>query len=410
VRGVGVAVKIFVSYKSTDRHLVNQLVNDLTDMDHEVWYDQELQGGQNWWDNILENIRRSDLLVFALTPQSIDSYPCQLEYTYANALQKPILPVVLSEGINYNLLPVILQERQIVNYSKRDIDTYKKLASAIRSLPPTPPLPVPLPAPPAIPLSPLAPIRSAIDSPTLGYEQQVALVHQLKGYLNHPDYGSDARELLNRLSQHPTLFASVFREIQGVLTMPVSQPSAAPEPAEAPPVDKPAPAAMPALSDLVADLFSKKPEPAAAPTPAPEEAPAPPLPALELRPGETILKELDVSPHGGALLGLASGLFTYGLTTAATAAARKLYQRRLIVTDQRVVFMRNEHSQAETIDIPFNQIAEIKKTMKMLDPAVLIRTKAGEQHEFSIIAAGGVGFGNREELITLIQRLMSRQS
>lgn len=63
---------------------------------------------------------------------------------------------------------------------------------------------------------------------------------------------------------------------------------------------------------------------------------------------------------GSSLLGLASGLFTYGLTTAATAAARKMYQRRLIVTDQRIVFMPNEHAQ-ETIDIPLDQITEIKK-------------------------------------------------
>lgn len=48
--------------------------------------------------------------------------------------------------------------------------------------------------------------------------------------------------------------------------------------------------------------------------------------------------------------------------------------------------------------------------MKTLDPAVQIRTKAGDQHEFSIVAVGGVGFGNREELISLIQRLMSRQT
>ncbi len=76
-----------------------------------------------------------------------------------------------------------------------------------------------------------------------------------------------------------------------------------------------------------------------------------------------------------------------------------------------MVFMSNELSQADTIEIPLDQIDEIKKTtMKTLDPAILLRTKAGDQHEFSIIAVGGVGFGNREELITLVQRLIARQT
>lgn len=122
-------MKIFVSYRSTDRAVVTQLVSDLADMGHDVWYDQELEGGQFWWENILDNIRTADLLVFALTPRSLELYPCQLEYNYANALRRHIIPVMLAEGVTYSLIPAVLQERQIVPYVKRDIDSVQGVES-----------------------------------------------------------------------------------------------------------------------------------------------------------------------------------------------------------------------------------------------------------------------------------------
>ena len=193
-------MKIFVSYRSTDRAVVSQLVTDLAGMGHEVWYDQELEGGQLWWQNILDNIRNADLLIFALTPRSLESYPCQLEYNYANALRRHIIPVMLAEGITYSLIPAVLQERQIVPYIKRDIDSYITLNTAIRRLPPAPPLPDPPPEAPAVPISPLATAREQVTRPALSYEEQAALLYQLKGYLGHEEYDSAARGVFERLS------------------------------------------------------------------------------------------------------------------------------------------------------------------------------------------------------------------
>jgi hypothetical protein len=402
-------MNIFVSYRSTDRTLVNQLVTDLADMGHEVWYDQELQGGQVWWDNILDKLRWCDLVIFALTPQSLDSYPCQLEYTYGNALKRALIPVQLAGNINYNLLPVLLQERQIISYVNRDIDSYKRLAAAIRTLPATPPLPDPLPEAPPVPISPLAPVKTKIDSPTLTYEQQVALLHQLKSYLHHEDYSSDARHLLNRLSQHPTLFASVLRDIDAALAAPAPDPQSPAQPqTQARPDAQSAPASA---SANVEDLFTDF-EPSIPPNTAAASS-TPPEPAIELKPGETIVRQLSVNFldvwSTGSLIGLASGVFTYGLTTAATAAIRKARERKLIVTDQRLIFKPSGLQQdVETVEIPLDEIIDMQKILKSLDPAIKLQTKSGDKIEFSIIAGGGVGFGNREELITLVNRLKAK--
>ncbi|HYO89481.1 MAG TPA: toll/interleukin-1 receptor domain-containing protein, partial [Candidatus Limnocylindrales bacterium] len=326
-------MKVFVSYRSTDRAAVTQLVNDLADMGHDVWYDQEVEGGQLWWQNILDNIRAADLLIFALTPRSLESYPCQLEYNYANALRRHIIPVTLAEGMSYSLLPAVLQERQIVPYAKREIDSYKALASAIRRLPPAPSLPDPLPEAPPVPISPLASAREQVTKPTLSYEEQAALLYQLKGFLGHEEYDSDARGVLERLSQHPTLFASMLRDIDGALKTPPPAPHFAP-----PPISLPDP-----FADIVPAASPAAPRQSAPAAAAPEgSASAPETPAtvpnqyaaLDLRAGEHILAEYKVSFMGGTLAAMAiSAVAVAALVGAAmiagTAAARKARERRL---------------------------------------------------------------------------------
>src|SRR3974390_1869644 len=106
---------IFVSYSSRDRSVVKGVADDLTDFGHHVWFDRELTGGHKWWDDILSTIRDSDLFLFALSPDSLSSYPCGLEYKYAYALGKRILPVLIAD-VDLNLLPEELSQIQYVDY------------------------------------------------------------------------------------------------------------------------------------------------------------------------------------------------------------------------------------------------------------------------------------------------------
>lgn len=407
-------MKIFVSYRSVNRALVNQLVTDLSDMEHEVWYDQELEGGQMWWDNILSQIRECDLLIFALTPQSMESYPCQLEYSYANAVRRHIIPVLLADGVKFNLLPVLLQERQIIDYTARTIESYKRLSSAIRNLPPVPALPDPLPPAPPLPISPLAQVKSQIDNPTLEYEQQLAILHQLKSYLQNPDYDGDARLLLERLSEHPMLRASVLRDIEAALKTPAVSRHSTKElrleldklfsdlEEEAPP---PAPAAQPVQPAPVQPTPASV-QPQTTPPPVPVSAPT-----FDLDPGETIVKKFNINFNtvgaGGA--GLVSGLFTYGVGTVATAVARNAAKRELWVTNKRLVFCARTATEQHIV-IPYDQIAEIRKVAKLTDPSVQLKTKAGVEYNFSLVAGAGFLYGNRDELLNTIHTLLSERS
>lgn len=107
--------RVFVSYSRTDLDAVMQLIGDLQAVGVETWHDQTLTGGQRWWDQILANMREQDTFVFALSPASLDSEACKSELSYAVQLGKAILPVLVADGINLNLLSHPLNEIQVTD-------------------------------------------------------------------------------------------------------------------------------------------------------------------------------------------------------------------------------------------------------------------------------------------------------
>jgi hypothetical protein len=111
--------RVFVSYSRENSDSITQLIHDLQAMGVDAWHDQTLTGGQPWWDNILLNIRQCDVFIFALSPASRDSEACKAELGYVKKLGKTILPVLVADGINKNLLPLPLKEPIIGGVTKR---------------------------------------------------------------------------------------------------------------------------------------------------------------------------------------------------------------------------------------------------------------------------------------------------
>ena len=71
-------MKIFISYSSKDRTLINTLADELEVMGYDVWFDRELtrHGGHKWWTDILEAIRQCAVFLYAASPNMIASEPC----------------------------------------------------------------------------------------------------------------------------------------------------------------------------------------------------------------------------------------------------------------------------------------------------------------------------------------------
>ncbi len=210
--------KIFISYNRDSIAMARSLVNDIESLGFVVWFDQELSGGQAWWDQILAMVRECDVFVFLLDPKALNSTACQREFGYAADLAKPILPVLIAEGVSTNLLPPELSRLQFIDYRKQDRQTAFSLARALTGVPPPKPLPNPLPPPPEVPVSYLGSLTRKIETAsTLSYEEQSALLVNLKRGLRDLTTADDTRTLLKRLRNRHDLFAAIADEIDELL-------------------------------------------------------------------------------------------------------------------------------------------------------------------------------------------------
>ncbi len=212
-------MKIFITYSRTIKNKVMTLVGDLEELGHEVWYDQDLSGGQNWWDNILNQIRLCEIYIFTITQETLDSTACMRELKYAEALNKTPLPILMDNSISMSMVPRYLSNVQNVNYiNLEEKNVVFSLVKAISHLSKSPDLPDPLPEPPPVPISYLDTLKEKVDAQNLDKKDQIALVSELKNKLNDPNIKkADIIALFQRLRKHDDLFASVANEIDEII-------------------------------------------------------------------------------------------------------------------------------------------------------------------------------------------------
>jgi TIR domain len=77
--------RLFVTYARGDRDLVDRLAAGLQRLGHEVWLDKRLSVGQEWWAEILNQIRLSEAIVVAFSPGPLESPASTAERGYATS-------------------------------------------------------------------------------------------------------------------------------------------------------------------------------------------------------------------------------------------------------------------------------------------------------------------------------------
>ena len=167
---------LFVSYTRTDRDGIGTLLADLRALGHVVWLDEELSGGQVWWDEILAKIRQCEAFLFLVSPSSVESEACLLELRYATALERLVIPVRIAQT-DPAAMPSTLETHQVVGYTQGDKSETMALARALAQTETGRPLPDPLPEEPSLPGSYFGSIRDQIKSrEPLSLDQQLGLV------------------------------------------------------------------------------------------------------------------------------------------------------------------------------------------------------------------------------------------
>lgn|GEM_PF-2823611 len=208
--------KLFVSYARENKPDVDQLVEHLRTMGYDTWVDAALRGGQDWWDEILDRIADTDVVIAIYSSAVLNSTACGREFEWAIALGKPVIPVAVEPPPT--ALPRRFARRQIIDYShpaQRDRAALQ-LQGALAAVPPAPPLPDQLPEPPAAPLSYLTDLIDLItETGAIDHDQQHQILRQLEPALTSfdPLERQGGRDILERFSRRSDLYADVDRAI-----------------------------------------------------------------------------------------------------------------------------------------------------------------------------------------------------
>lgn len=88
---------VFISYSKQDIDFARHLRRLLAAQGFSVWLDESrLAPSSRWWTEIESNIERSAALIVIMSPHARDSDWVEREILYAERLNKPIFPVLLS--------------------------------------------------------------------------------------------------------------------------------------------------------------------------------------------------------------------------------------------------------------------------------------------------------------------------
>jgi serine/threonine kinase PknH len=211
---------LFISYSSQDRMTVDALTSALRRGQQQVWFDQELGGGESWWNKILEQIRSCDVFIVALSNNWLQSKPSQAELRYARALNRPILPVRIGDIDSMRVNP--LAALQIIDYREPTVDAGIQLVTAVHSLQSKPvPLPDPLPDEPPVPFGYITRLGNTLAEKELSPQQQTQLVLELRSGLDEdgddPSARGDIAQLLRMLRLRHDVTYRTRTEIDNVL-------------------------------------------------------------------------------------------------------------------------------------------------------------------------------------------------
>jgi formylglycine-generating enzyme required for sulfatase activity len=175
-------MRLFVSYARVDKPYCIQII-DMLDI-HEVWYDQRLYAGQNWWKEILRRLDWCEGFIYLLSPDSVESQYCRQEFELAQNLGRHIFPVLVHPE---TAIPKSLRDLQYADLSKGlTANAVKILLNAIHIAEnnPTQQLPVQLVTADAVQppkVDPVHAVTTAVDAlENTHYDQAVFLLKQAK--------------------------------------------------------------------------------------------------------------------------------------------------------------------------------------------------------------------------------------
>jgi len=148
---------IFISYAHRDSAVVYPILLKFTQQDYNVWYDEGIEPGIEWPEEIANALDKSSLFVVFITPNSVNSENVRNEINFALAKKLPFIAIHLSPATLTPGLQLQIGSKQAILRYQMDEDSFIRkyrysfdsvLGIAQKDVPPPPPqIPVTAPKP-----------------------------------------------------------------------------------------------------------------------------------------------------------------------------------------------------------------------------------------------------------------------
>lgn len=207
--------RLFLSYARRDRADLDRLAGALRLLRHEPWFDESLSGGQSWWDEILDQIRTCAALLTLVSPDMLRSHACLAEVDYAIRLGKPVLPVAI-RPVDLALLPPSVARLHVQRLDDTQDSAFRFAAAVQEVLRGEPRPPGADPVPPAAPMSYLTALADRVRAPTLGLDEQFALVARIEDAVENAEDVRGLPAVVAAFAARDDLFHQVGRRVENL--------------------------------------------------------------------------------------------------------------------------------------------------------------------------------------------------
>lgn len=93
----GVEPYVFISYSHMDSNDVFDIINNLQSSGYRVWYDEGIDPGTEWDENVAVHVENCGYFIALITENYLSSSNCKDELNYAREIEKPRLLVYLED-------------------------------------------------------------------------------------------------------------------------------------------------------------------------------------------------------------------------------------------------------------------------------------------------------------------------
>lgn len=117
---------VFVSYAHADSAKVYPLLVDLRDRGVKIWYDEGIEPGSKWREELSTAIQNAEKVLYIASAKSIDSPNCEREIDYALSLNVPVRVVYIENVTLPPALSFSLGSHQAVFADHYDDETFRQ--------------------------------------------------------------------------------------------------------------------------------------------------------------------------------------------------------------------------------------------------------------------------------------------